>query len=253
MILKLDSIGQLVLKWQKFLITKGYDIGSLDGIFGSKTEAATIDWQKKNGLKSDGVVGEKSFAKARTQGLQFSQTSDWYPPRPDFNSPSTARVKELFGAFEFRPTNGGEIEILGDWVSKNIVKVDIKQLIGVEAAPVGGKIRFHKKGALQLKEFFNEIEKQNLDGLVISWAGSFYPRLVRGSTTKLSNHSWGTAFDINAPENWLGEQPAKVGAKGSLLKLVPIANAFGFFWGGHYQNRLDGMHFELAVLDKFPS
>lgn len=37
-----------------------------------------------------------------------------------------------------------------------------------------------------------------------------------------------------------------------ILKLVPIANAFGFFWGGHYQNRLDGMHFELAALDKFP-
>ena len=34
MTLKLDSIGQLVAKWQKFLISKGYEIGSLDGVFG---------------------------------------------------------------------------------------------------------------------------------------------------------------------------------------------------------------------------
>ena len=252
MVLKLESIGQMVIKWQRFLISKGYDIGSLDGIFGSKTEKATKDWQKKNGLTDDGMVGDKSFAKAKTQGLEYSETSVWFPPRPNFESPSTKRVKELFGSFEYKRINSSEIRILGDWVSDNIVKVTIKQLIGVEAAPADGIIRFHKKGALQIKGFFNEIEKQNLNDLVISWAGSFYPRLVRGSSATLSNHSWGTAFDINAPENWLGQRPAKVGAKGSLLKLVLIANAFGFFWGGHYQNRLDGMHFELAVLDKFP-
>ncbi|MGH8628263.1 MAG: M15 family metallopeptidase [Gammaproteobacteria bacterium] len=27
--------------------------------------------------------------------------------------------------------------------------------------------------------------------------------------------------------------------------MVPIANAFGFFWGGHFSRR-DGMHFEVA-------
>jgi hypothetical protein len=29
-------------------------------------------------------------------------------------------------------------------------------------------------------------------------------------------------------------------------ELVPIANRLGFFWGGHFQNRLDGNHFEVA-------
>jgi hypothetical protein len=37
MVIKLDSVGQTVLKWQQFLISKSYNIGSLDGIFGSKT------------------------------------------------------------------------------------------------------------------------------------------------------------------------------------------------------------------------
>ena len=250
--IKKDSTGQLVLKWQQFLIDQGYKIGSLDGVFGTKTETATKDWQKKNGLDNDGVVGDKSFAKAKTMGFKHTETSIWYPPRPNFGSPSQSRVKELFGEFQYQRTSGKEIRILGNWVAQNIVEVEIKQLKGVLGAPANGKIRFHKKGAAQLKELFNEIERQGLKDLVISWAGSFYPRLVRGDNKNLSNHSWGTAFDINAPENWLGEQPARLGQKGSLLKLVPIANSFGFFWGGHYQNRLDGMHFELAVVDMFP-
>jgi len=252
MILKKDSIGEEVLKWQHFLISQGYSIGSLDGIFGSKVETATKDWQRKNNLTADGIVGGQSFAKASEQGGDFTERAVWYPPRPNFNTPSTAKVKQMFGAFEYEPRGASEIKILGDWVSKNIVKVEIKQLVGVKGAPADGVIRFHKKGAAQIKGLFEEIEKQGLKDLIISWAGSFYPRRVRGSATALSNHSWGTAFDINAPENWLWQQPAPVGKKGSLLKLVPIANDFGFFWGGHYQRRLDGMHFEVAVLDKFP-
>lgn len=252
MALQKDSVGPEVIKWQRFLISKGYSIGSADGIFGSKTDVATRDWQARNGLASDGVVGKNSLAKARAQGLLMTERSLWYPPRPNFGSPSTAKVQEMFGAFQYARTSGVEIRILGNWVARNIVEVEIKQLRGVEGAPSNGRIRFHKKGVKQLKGFFDEIERRGLKKLVISWAGSFYPRLVRGSTTRLSNHSWGSAFDINAAQNWLGQQPARVGEKGSLLKLVPIANDFGFFWGGHYQNRLDGMHFELAVLNRFP-
>lgn len=253
MILKRGMIGQEIIKWQRFLLEKGFLSGILDGIFGADTEKATVAWQNANDLEADGVVGKNSFTKAKEQGFEHSPATLWYPPRPDFGSPSTARVKEMFGDFEYTRLKGGDIDIHGNWVSDNIVKVEIKQLIGIEGAPKDGKIRFHRKGVKQLVGFFDEVEKQGLKNLIISFAGAFYPRMVRGSKTRLSNHSWGTAFDINAPENWLGQQPASVGRKGSLLKLVPIANSFGFYWGGHYQKRLDGMHFELAVLDKFPS
>lgn len=33
-----------------------------------------------------------------------------------------------------------------------------------------------------------------------------------------------------------------------MRELVPIANDFGFYWGGHFRSRLDGMHFEIAEL-----
>ena len=64
----------------------------------------------------------------------------------------------------------------------------------------------------------------------------------------LSNHAFGTAFDINVPFNPLGARPALIGKQGSVRELVPIANEHGFFWGGHFGKRPDGMHFEVAVL-----
>lgn len=81
------------------------------------------------------------------------------------------------------------------------------------------------------------------------FGGLWVPRYVRGSTTTLSNHAWGTAFDINVSANYLWHLPAFPGENGSLFKLIPVAQDYGFGWGGHYRGRLDGMHFEaLRVL-----
>lgn len=176
---------------------------------------------------------------------------NYSPPKPDFRALTNAGRERLFGKFEFKSIGSGNIKILGNWVGENIVKVKVPQLIGIYGAPKDGVIQWHKKGVKQLLGFFQAVEDAGLLHLIISWAGSFNARFIRGSKTSLSNHSWATAFDINAPENWLGQQPAAIGKKGSLLQLVEIAHQFGFYWGGHFQ-RLDGMHFELAVLDRFP-
>jgi len=72
--------------------------------------------------------------------------------------------------------------------------------------------------------------------------------ILRGSKTTLSNHAFGTAIDINVPQNWLGVIPARIGEEGCLRELVPLANKFGFYWGGHYPVRPDGMHFEVVKI-----
>lgn len=177
---------------------------------------------------------------------------NYYPPKPNFKALTSAGREKMFGKFRYEPTGNGNIRILGNWVKENIVKVKIPQLIGVFGAPKDGVIYFHKKGVEQIKGFFQAVEDAGLLHLIISWAGSYNARFIRGSSASLSNHSWATAFDINAPENWLGQKPAAIGKKGSLLQIVKIAHQFGFYWGGHF-DRLDGMHFELAVLDKFPA
>ena len=51
------SSGNEVMELQKFLNGAGYDAGTVDGKFGSKTEVALTKFQVANGLVGDGVVG----------------------------------------------------------------------------------------------------------------------------------------------------------------------------------------------------
>lgn len=65
-VLKKGSAGDQVGTLQRILKSYGYDLGStcpFDGDFGSKTDAAVRSYQKKNGLTSDGIVGEKTWKK----------------------------------------------------------------------------------------------------------------------------------------------------------------------------------------------
>jgi len=51
----------------------GYYTGSVDGIYGTKTKAAVVKFQKNNGLSADGIVGSKTAA---AMGMSLtSQTS----------------------------------------------------------------------------------------------------------------------------------------------------------------------------------
>jgi hypothetical protein len=177
--------------------------------------------------------------------------SDEFPPRPPFAPLTSNDARALiFGRFSYVPAptrdNPEGIRILGDWETKNIIQVPLPQM---KSRGLGSGMPFHRLGARQLQGMWAAWEKAGLLNLVLEFDGSFAPRFVRGSRTSLSNHCFGTAFDINYEGNELGRQPAPVGVKGSVRPLVPIANAWGFFWGGHYQNRKDGMHFELTVPD----
>ena len=60
--IKKGDVGPYVLSWQNYLAMCGFYHGSADSIFGSLTEQAVKDWQRANGLKSDGIIGPKSWA-----------------------------------------------------------------------------------------------------------------------------------------------------------------------------------------------
>ena len=61
--LRTGSRGDAVRKLQELLNALGYDCGSVDGIFGSKTYAAVLAFQKANGLGADGIVGPLTWGK----------------------------------------------------------------------------------------------------------------------------------------------------------------------------------------------
>lgn len=68
-VLKQGSRGDSVKSVQQKLIRWGYLKGSADGIFGAKTKAAVIAFQKKNGLTADGIIGTRT---AQALGISLS-------------------------------------------------------------------------------------------------------------------------------------------------------------------------------------
>lgn len=60
-VLKNGSKGSEVREVQRRLKLWGYYNGSVDGVFGAGTRSAVIAFQKKNGLKADGVVGKQTY------------------------------------------------------------------------------------------------------------------------------------------------------------------------------------------------
>ncbi|MDQ0232560.1 L,D-transpeptidase family protein [Metabacillus malikii] len=56
-LLKIGSQGVAVRELQQQLTNNGYSTGGIDGIFGTQTKQAVIQFQRNNGLTADGIVG----------------------------------------------------------------------------------------------------------------------------------------------------------------------------------------------------
>ena len=65
--IKRGSQTKEVQQWQEFLVGIGYELDA-DGIFGAKTQQATMDFQKSVGLAADGIVGKNTYSKAVDRG-----------------------------------------------------------------------------------------------------------------------------------------------------------------------------------------
>jgi hypothetical protein len=253
--------GEDVQAWENFLVGINPASGIVvDGIFDDVVHHETIKFQIGAGLKGDGVVGSKTVGKAMSVGFntlqddRVDENSSAWPAKPSFGPITSAQRDLSFGKFAFTaaPTNGNPeaIKITDGWDTKNIIMVQVPQLKKLNVS----RMPFHKAAVPQLESLFAEWESAGLIEKIKSFGGSWVPRFVRGSRTHLSNHAWGTAFDINVQWNMLGSLPALKEQAGSVRELVQIANANGFYWGGHFydpatgKGRADGMHFEIAYL-----
>lgn len=252
--LYLGLSGDDVRAWQHFLIGQLDDDMVDTGVFDQLTKQSTITFQRLHSLGSDGIVGHKTLGAAMALG--FDPLSDdhsgedgpnW-PSRPPGGSLQPDDRAHVFGTFAYKEAgtavNPEAIIITDGWVLKNIVSIEVPQLSGITRAPPDRRVLCHQLIASQLQRTWLAWEAAGLLGLVQVWNGSWAPRFIRGSRTVLSNHTWGTAFDINASWNALGTCPPLKGQRGSVRELVDIAYQNGFYWGGWFQTRQDGMHFE---------
>lgn len=63
--IKMGDTGPEVVELQKLLNSKGYQL-SVDGQFGKGTDTAVRDYQRKQGLVSDGIVGQATWDKLQS-------------------------------------------------------------------------------------------------------------------------------------------------------------------------------------------
>ena len=121
--------------------------------------------------------------------------------------------------------------------------------IGIKSFPVKGtkiKLRCAEKVApllIGFAEEFHELIEPIDEGTLDDWGYAF--RMVRGSTEKLSNHSSGTAIDLNATQHPLGKVGTFPAEKVPMIRA--LAKKYGLRWGGDYKSRADEMHFEIDL------
>jgi hypothetical protein len=125
----------------------------------------------------------------------------------------------------------------------------VRAEIGIESFPVPGtklKLACAKAVAPLLVGFaaeFHELIEPIDEGTLDDWGYAY--RDVRGSTTTLSNHSSGTAIDLNATQHPLGKAGTFPAEKVPMIRA--LAKKYGLLWGGDYRNRKDEMHFEVTL------
>lgn len=121
--------------------------------------------------------------------------------------------------------------------------------IGIKSYPIKGtsiRITCAEVVAPLLVGFCQEFHEliEPIDGEALDdWGYAF--RMVRGSKDKLSNHSSGTAVDLNATKHPLGKVGTFPAEKVPMLRA--LAKKYGLAWGGDYRNRVDEMHFEVNL------
>ena len=128
----------------------------------------------------------------------------------------------------------------------------------LEIGVIPKRIYCHPSLVAPLTQAFKNLIERGYVKELKTWDGCWNLRPIRGYEEKykrlmatgseaeaikyLSIHSWACAIDVNAAENGLGKKPKL--SKG----FVKCFTDAGFEWGGNW-GRLDGMHFQLAILD----
>jgi hypothetical protein len=124
-----------------------------------------------------------------------------------------------------------------------------RKAIGIQSFVVPGtklKIACAKAVAPILVAFckeFHELVEPIDQGQLDDWGYAF--RMTRGSDKVLSNHSSGTAVDLNALKHPLGKSNTFNKEQCNIITL--LITKYGLAWGGHYKKRKDEMHFDIKM------
>ncbi len=188
----------------------------------------TID---TGGLEAgDTIIDERSETEALTETMRLAKARF----NKGISQPNNRVMKELLG--NPRESYGTNCQSVTNPHLKSLLQT--ADIANFRVTMIKPAIESLQRITARLKESDPDIYEK------LGTAGALCVRLIRGSRSSVSNHSWGTAIDIKL-EGKL-DRFADGGTQFGLLILAEYFNDEGWFWGATY-NREDSMHFEVGV------
>jgi D-alanyl-D-alanine carboxypeptidase-like protein len=142
-------------------------------------------------------------------------------------------MKQTFGEFSAYPHSADPAYLNVDpaWYDANIV---------TRSVPVLGDVTCNRRLFPMLIGALSDVQHAGLGNELNVYSGCYAARTVaRSPTAPPSQHAYGAAIDIDAPDNPYGARPTMD------PRVVRIFQRWGFIWGGTFLTP-DGMHFEYG-------
>ncbi len=241
---------------QTLLTRQGMSLGRIDGLCGPRTVRAIMDFQARFLSRPDGRVDPNGTTWRHLMGTQTT------PARPAAARPTPpASLAQGLTATVPRPDRGT--------INQGLVAVSpsfMVQQLGNPRESYSSDCQPMTNSVLRRHVSTGSIGRIRVTGLTpaiqslntamaqvqteqpavyaaLGTAGMLCCRLIRGSATGISNHSWGTAIDftLNGVLDRRGDSRVQVG----LTLIASIMNQHGWYWGAAFRTE-DAMHFEAS-------
>jgi hypothetical protein len=215
---------------------KGVDlvVNSLwgDDLFKVKGNAMLISTLSRSPQSISKTLKQIVGKDAAIQMLDIASVLGLNPGAPQVAIATNGSVGALIGTYRYRVVGNQVIPDSG-WTATHL---------RTETMPLIGAVTCNTGMLPQLRAAINDVIAQGLQKYVYQTAGCYNARFIAGST-RLSNHAFGMAIDINSAENGRG-------GRGQMNpSVVKIFEKWGFAWGGTWKYT-DPMHFELVRIVK---
>lgn len=183
-----------------------------------------------DGLVSDTIIDEQSETEELTETMRLAKARF----NKGISQPNNRVMKELLS--EPRSSYSTNCQ--------SVTNPHLKSLL--QTASVGNfRVTMIKPAIESLERIMARLKESDPDIYEkVGTAGALCVRLIRGSRSSVSNHSWGTAIDVKLQGEL--DRFADGSTQFGLLILAEYFNDEGWFWGATY-NREDSMHFEVGV------
>jgi hypothetical protein len=243
---KVDD-GVLTYNWDTSAVDPGKYVLKATAGDGVKTDEKTLSLTVKEDLKK---VNQVAVNTSVSNKIAAAPTKTMLTPSRGVNHNNNSKYPKLskangsFGQFHYQDTSGGRIEIDPQWIAENIVTI---KLPGINRY-----VQVHKDAKDNFIQAFTYIQNRTatingkevpLINLVKTMDGTFVTRHVNWNPAKgLSNHSWGTAIDINAANHFRYINPTSEPNDPNYILWIKAFKPAGFSWGNSYS---DSMHYEV--------